>query len=489
MAEALATPGFLRAAHADPEGVAAFDAAVARAASGGAALPPYEARLSRLCPPDGRHRHHRARHRSTRCSARAAGWSPSRACSPTSAPSTRRAPAWSRPTASPRWARSRPAWRTRSTTPRRSSCSASTCSIGSSRGPGVQHGRRRGRESARDTLRELRDSIRRIVDIARDLRLFASPPAADSGRRTDRRRQPHGGVARSASPAGRSSSAREIVRRARARCRRCSWTTAASARWWSTSWSTPRRRSRKALRGAITRITVRTRSDGQHRGDRGARHRRRAIPRGDPRAASGSRSSPPRAPTCGTGLGLSISREIVERAGGTIVAESPARVDEPARGTRFVITPARRRPTASLPPPIPSPLAGFQAPRVQVLVVEDEPALARALAEELGRHHEVTVAGGADAALAPPGTRLLRRGALRPAHAGHVRRGPLHPRPRAGPAAGRAIRLHDRGRLRRRRGALPRRPRRSPVLEKPFAADDGARGHRQGDEASPAQVG
>ena len=40
--EALGTRGFLRAAHADPEGAAAFDAAVSRAREGGVSAP-YEA--------------------------------------------------------------------------------------------------------------------------------------------------------------------------------------------------------------------------------------------------------------------------------------------------------------------------------------------------------------------------------------------------------------------------------------------------------------
>ena len=35
-----------------------------------------------------------------------------------------------------------------------------------------------------ETLRELRETIRRIVDIARDLRLFASPPTFDGASRT-----------------------------------------------------------------------------------------------------------------------------------------------------------------------------------------------------------------------------------------------------------------------------------------------------------------
>src|SRR5262249_42795047 len=49
-------------------------------------------------------------------------------------------------------------------------------------GPGVEMGPAAS-ASADDLLHDLRDSIRRIVDIARDLRLFASPPAGEGGRR------------------------------------------------------------------------------------------------------------------------------------------------------------------------------------------------------------------------------------------------------------------------------------------------------------------
>src|SRR5262249_52415244 len=105
-----------------------------------------------------------------------------------------------------------------------------------------------------------------------------------------------------------------------------------------------------------------------------------------------------KSPEVGTGLGLSISREIVARAGGTIEAESPWPGPGPG-GTRFVI----RLPVAELHPPAPMPRASpmpAPPPPGRVLIVEDEPALARALAEEIGRWHEVVVAGSADAAFA-----------------------------------------------------------------------------------------
>jgi CheY-like chemotaxis protein len=107
----------------------------------------------------------------------------------------------------------------------------------------------------------------------------------------------------------------------------------------------------------------------------------------------------------GTGLGLSISREIVERAGGQIWAESPPpplEGDDPARaasGARFVISlPAAGR--GELITPATSPLPRTLSARVKVLVVEDEASLARALGDELGRLHQVTVVSGALDALA-----------------------------------------------------------------------------------------
>ena len=50
-------------------------------------------------------------------------------------------------------------------------------------------------------------------------------------------------------------------------------------------------------------------------------------------------------------------------------------------------------------PPRSAPNPGYLPPRVKVLIVEDEAPLARALAEEIGRLHEVSVASGAEEAL------------------------------------------------------------------------------------------
>jgi PAS domain S-box-containing protein len=96
----------------------------------------------------------------------------------------------------------------------------------------------------------------------------------------------------------------------------------------------------------------------------------------------------------GTGLGLSISRDIVERAGGRIEVISPV-FEEPAAkrgGSRFTvhlaaasgsIAPSRTR---TAPPAPATPVR-----RKRVLVVEDEVLLASALAQQLSEYHDVRV--------------------------------------------------------------------------------------------------
>ena len=95
----------------------------------------------------------------------------------------------------------------------------------------------------------------------------------------------------------------------------------------------------------------------------------------------------------GTGLGLPIARSIVDAAGGRIEVES-----EPGRGATFRVhlpvaagpsAPAAAPPAAAAPSPV----------RRRVLLVDDEPAVARAIGRRLARHHEVTVLHSADEAL------------------------------------------------------------------------------------------
>ena len=131
------------------------------------------------------------------------------------------------------------------------------------------------------------------------------------------------------------------------------------------------------------------RSEEDRRGDYG--HGRRH------RAGGSSRIFEPffttKADGVGTGLGLSISHNIVTSYGGTLAAERVS-----PRGTLFRVT-LRPSSEATLPHPEPPPPARAAAPRARVLLVDDEPATARVLAQILSRH-DVTIAGSGREAIA-----------------------------------------------------------------------------------------
>jgi PAS domain S-box-containing protein len=110
-------------------------------------------------------------------------------------------------------------------------------------------------------------------------------------------------------------------------------------------------------------------------------------------------------PGSGTGLGLSISRDIIERAGGSIEVTSPA-FDEPGAGpvgSRFVVRlkrSAEAAPASIAAGPLqPAGAPPALTPRKRVLIVEDETLLGQALAQELSQRHEVRLASGGAQAL------------------------------------------------------------------------------------------
>jgi signal transduction histidine kinase/CheY-like chemotaxis protein len=91
----------------------------------------------------------------------------------------------------------------------------------------------------------------------------------------------------------------------------------------------------------------------------------------------------------GTGLGLSICHGIVTRLGGTIGFES-----EPGAGTRFTILLPAAGPAKAAEEP-----ASVAPPRGRIFVVDDDPAVTRALARLLGRSAQVAIETGAEQAL------------------------------------------------------------------------------------------
>ncbi|WP_437642566.1 hybrid sensor histidine kinase/response regulator [Sorangium sp. So ce854] len=251
--------------------------------------------------------------------------------------------------------------------------------------------------SASELLQELRDSIKRIVDIVRDLKLFASPPQPEGSRRTltDANRTVESAL---------SLTRGQIIERAQivknlsevppvlmedGRLGQVIVNLLVNA-------AQAIQKPSSKVEAREQTVTVETRSDGETVEiavtDTGAGIAEENLPR------IWAPFFTTKGPEVGTGLGLSISREIIERAGGTIVAESPAPGSDPPCGARFVISlPAAGR-TEEATPSV-SPVPRLVSKRARVLVVEDEASLARALSEQLGRVHQVSVAPSADAAM------------------------------------------------------------------------------------------
>lgn len=250
-----------------------------------------------------------------------------------------------------------------------------------------------------ELLRELTESIQRITDITRDLKLFASSPAGDNDRRAliDVNRSVESAL---------SLTRGRIIDRARLdlRLQEVPLVFMNEGRLGqvivnllvNAAQAIPKPSAGQGSRGAEEHVvTVETRGDGRtveiEVRDTGAGITPEDLPRiWEPFFTTKSPE--------GTGLGLPISREIIERAGGRIRAESPviSHAGQPC-GSRFVISlPVAERLEETTPVTSPTPRL---VSRASVLIVEDEAPLGRALADQLGRVHDVTVAPSADAAL------------------------------------------------------------------------------------------
>jgi PAS domain S-box-containing protein len=266
------------------------------------------------------------------------------------------------------------------------------------------------RSQAGNLVKELRDSVRRIVDIARDLRLFASTPG-DSGRRTfvDVNRSVESALTLTR---GHIIERAQIVRDLGdvppvlmddSRLGQVIVNLLVNAaQAIPKPGSVPSTRSGAATDGAGLpqgghTISVTTRLQGDdvviEVSDTGVG----IAPENLNRIWMPFFTT--KSPEVGTGLGLSISKDIVDRAGGTIAAESP--VPGTRRGTRFTISiPVAKGPMPVVVKRTSTPPSGVRAEgRSRVLLVEDEPALARALAEGIGRLHTVRVAASGQEAL------------------------------------------------------------------------------------------
>lgn len=260
------------------------------------------------------------------------------------------------------------------------------------------------RSQASNLIRDLRDSIRRIVDIARDLRLFASPPG-ESGRHTyvDVNRAvesaltlTRGHLIERAHVHRELGDLPHVLMEENRLGQVLVNLLVNAAQAIPKPGAAPGRAGGDAPKeGHAIMVTTRATEEDVviEVSDTGVGISPENL----------SRIWTPffttKGPDVGTGLGLSISKDIIERAGGTIKAESPVPGTE--RGTRFtIVLPISRepRPDPARPSSNP-PLSRSAAVRGRVLLVEDEPALARALADGIGRLHDVTHVSNARDAL------------------------------------------------------------------------------------------
>jgi signal transduction histidine kinase len=248
-------------------------------------------------------------------------------------------------------------------------------------------------QDIRELLSELRDSTRRIVDIVRDLRMFARAPGGTRRIAVDVNRTVECALTLTR---GQIVERAEVIREFgdvpnvlidEGRLGQVLVNLLVNA-----AQAIPRGTQGEA------KVYVTTRSEGGRNVEIEIRDTGAGIPREiqeriwDPFFTT-------KDPGSGTGLGLSISREIIDRSGGRLYVESPVPGTDPPGGSRFIIELPAALAALSSSPPLPTwPPRSIGGP-ARVLVVEDEVPLARALSTELGRVHEVHVVSNATEAL------------------------------------------------------------------------------------------
>ncbi len=252
-------------------------------------------------------------------------------------------------------------------------------------------------EQVRQLVADLKDTGRRIVEIARDMRTFASPPSSTSGRRTlvD--------VSRTIESALTITRA-QIVERADFDLDLAADLPLVSMDdgrlgqvvvnlLVNAAQAIAEARAQRGSMPAGDRVRVATRHDGDSVEivvqDTGIGIKPELIERVFVPFFTTKLSG------AGMGLGLAISRSIVEAAGGTIVVESP--VPGLSAGSRFIIRLPVFAPELELAPPADDAIRPTRSR--SLLLIEDEPLLGRALADQLSEVHDVTLVGSGEEAL------------------------------------------------------------------------------------------